>query len=84
MKLERNGIQAVPLVRRRRAIVEYVPEMRIACGTADLGADLKWDRSVHSVRISSEPGDVNEGQPIPDSNFSPDLNRIVSNFDLQG
>ena len=34
---------------------------------------MPWERSWYSLTASPEMGLVNDGQPVPDSNFSPDL-----------
>jgi len=73
--LESNGIHAIPQAAGWWTVREYVAELRVA-GVADGFYSFQKGRSVKTIGKCT--GWANEGQPVPDSNFSEASKRTVS------
>ena len=72
---QRRRVDAVAQVRRRRAVVEHVAEVRVAALRAHLGPRhaVACCRCFSTTRLGST-GCVKLGQPVPESNLSVELN----------
>ena len=76
-EIQRSRVHAVPLVSRRRCVIEYMAQVGVTAAAQHLIAN-------HAVRRVSPHGDVlfgdrlpKAGHPVPDSNFVLESKRNV-------